>query len=324
MTIIDLKIHPFLWQLSGKTLEGGGAYVHRTIDFLAGYGLHAVTNFSPLCDKRPRRFQNKEVFLSRSIPLYGLRSTHLQRQFARWRSVSSFSKQKALPHGHSWQCVQINSCRSQRKTGLTYICRTGSNSYCHSQKALQHRNLFGRIRGNCLRTRFNNNRSLLFNVSLGILPKNEKCDQASYTAGFKREHSNIHLYFKWQASRCKCSRHHAFGSWCLLHYGSRLSGLQTTFSVQQNNDILRNSSKIQHTTQETLFTSRGKIHRLDPRPNNCLTGVKSKRNIPTKPAYQVQRSKNVKNPCFSYKQFHFATTGHCETVHKSLAGRILF
>jgi hypothetical protein len=324
MTIIDLKTHPFLCQLSDKTLEGD-TYVHRTIDFLAGHGLHAVANFSPLCGQIPRRFQNKKVFLPRSIPLYGLRSAHLQRQSSRYRSVSSFSKQKALPYGHSWQCVQINSCRSQRKTRLAYICRIGSNSDCHSQKALQYRNLSGRIRGNCLRTRFNNHRSLPLSVSLGFFSKNEKCHQASYIAGFKREHSNIHPYFRWQAPRCKCTRYHALGGRSLLHYGSRLSGLQTTFFVQQNNDIFCNSSKIEHKIQKTLFTSRGQIHRVNLRPNNCLNGHKKQKTISRKtPAHQVQRSKDAENPCLSYKQFHFAAIDHCETVQKSLAGRIVF
>ena len=240
MAIIDLKTYPFLCQLPGKTLEGG-THVHRTIDFLAGYGLHAVADFSPLRSQVQGRFQNKKVLVPRSIPLYGFRSAHLQRQPSRYRSVSSFPKQKALPYGHSWQCIQINSCRCQRKKGLAYICRTCPNSYCHSQKALQHRNLSGRIRGNCLRTRFNNHRSLPLSVSLGILPKNQKCNQASYVAGFKRKHSNIHPYFRWQAPRCKRPRYHALGSRSLLHYGSRLSGLQTTFFVQQNNNIFCNS-----------------------------------------------------------------------------------
>lgn len=324
MTITDLKTYPFLCQLSGKTLEEG-TYVHRTIDFLAGYGLYAVANFSPLCDQIPGRFQNKKVLLSRSIPLYGLRSAHLQRQSSGYRSVSSFSKQKALPYGHSWQCVQINSCRSQRKTRLAYICRTGSNAYCHSQKALQHGNLSGRFRGNCLRTRFNNHRSLPLSVSLGILPKNEKCHQAPYIARFKRKYSDIYPYFRRQASRCKCSRYHALGTRSLLHYGSRLPGLQKTFFVQQNNDILCNPSKIQHKVPKTLFASRGQIHRLDLRPNNCLNRDQKQKTISRQtPAYQVQRSKDVENPCFSDKQFHFAAIDYCKTVQKSLAGRIVF
>ena len=324
MSIIDLKTYPFLCQLSSKTLEGG-TYVHRTIDFLAGYGLHAVANFSPLCGQIPGRFQNKKVLLSRSIPLYGLCPAHLQRQSSRHRSMSSFSKQKALPYGYSWQCVQINSSRSQRETGLAYICRTGSNSYYHSQKALQHRNLSRRIRGNCLRTRFNNHRSLPLSVSLGILSKNQKCNQASYIAGFKREHSNFHPYFRWQAPRCKRPRYYALGNRSLLHYGSRLSRLQTTFRVQPNNNILCNSSKIQYQIQKTLFTSRGQIYRLNLRPNNCLNWYQKQKRISRQtPAHQIQRSKDAENSCLSNEQFHFTAIGHCQTIQKSLAGRIVF
>ena len=324
MSIIDLKTYPFLCQLSGKTLEGG-THVHRTTGFLASYGLHAVANFSQLRTQISGRFQNKKVLLPRSIPLHGFCSVHLQGKSSRYRSVSSFSKQKTLPYGHSWQCVQVNSCRSQRKTGLAHICRTGSKPYCHSQKALQHRNVFGRITGNCLRTRFNNHRSLPISVSLGILPKNKECHQASYIAGFKREHSNIYPYFRWQAPRCKCSRYHAFGSRSLLYYGSRLSGLQATFFIQPNNNILCNSSKIKYQIQKTLFTSGRQIYWLDLRPNNCLNWhQKQKRLSRQTPENQVQRSKDSENSSLSYKQFHFAAVNHCETIQKSLAGRIVF
>lgn len=209
--------------------------------------------------------------------------------------------------------------------GLAYICRTGSNTYYHSQKALKYGSLSGRFRGNCLRTRFNNHRSLPLSISLGIFPKNEKCHQAPYITRSKREYSNIYSYFRRQASRCKCSRYHAIGSRSLLHYGSRPFGLQTTFFVQQNNNILCNSSKIQYEIQKTLFPSRRQIYRLDLRPNNCLNRYQKQKRISRQtPAYQVQRSKDVENPCLPYKQFHFATTGHCETVQKSLAGRIIF
>ena len=303
MTKIDLKTYPFLCQLSGKTLEGG-TYVHRTIDFLAGYGLHAVANLSPLRGQIPGRFQNKKVFLPRSIPLYGLRPAHLQRQSSRYRSMPSLSKQKALPYGYSWQCIQVNTGRSQRKKGLAHLCRTGSISYSHSQNPLQHRNVSRRIRGNCLRARLNNHRSLPLRVSLGILSQNQKWNQASYIAGLKRKHSNIYPYFRCQAPRCKRSRYHALGSRSLLHYGSRLSGLQATLSVQPNNIILCNSRKIQHQIQKTLFTPRGQSHRPDLRSNNCLNWHQKQKRISRQTStHQIQRSRDVENPCVLTNNF---------------------
>lgn len=324
MIVIDLKSYPFLCQFSGKTMEGG-THVHRTTDFLTGYGLYAVANFSPLCSQISWRLQYKKVLLSRSISMHGLCSTHLPGKSSRYRSVSSFPKQKALPYGHSWQCFQINTCRSQRKPGLAYICRTGSNSYCYSQKTLQHRNVSGRPEGNSLRSRFNNNRSLPVSVSLGVLPQNEKCHQASHIAGPERKYSNIHPYFRWQTSRCQCPRYSAIGSRSLLHYGSRISGLQTTFLIQQNNDILRNSSKIQHQVQKIIFSSSGQIHRLDLRPNNCFNRRQKQKRISRQtPTHQIQRPQHTKNSCFSYKQFHITSIDYCKTVQKSVADRTIF
>ena len=227
MIIIDLKIYPFLCQFSGKTLEGS-THVHWTTDFLADYELHAAADFSPVRSQIPRQFQYKKVFLPRPIFMHGLRSTHLPGKSSRYRSVSSFSKQKALSYGHSWQCGQIHSCRGQRKSRLAYLCGIGSKSYCHSQKALQYRNLSWGFDGNCLRSGFNNNRPLPISVSLGFFPQNEKRYQASHVTAFERKYSHVYPYFRWQTSRCQCPRYPALGGWSFLHYGSRISGLQTT------------------------------------------------------------------------------------------------
>lgn len=324
MIIIDLKIYPFLCQFSGKTLEGS-THVHRTTNFLADYGLHAATDFSPVRSQIPRRFQYKKVFLPRPIFMHGLRSTHLPGKSSRYRSVSSFSKQKALPYGHSWQCGQIHSCRGQRKPRLAYLCGIGSKSYCHSLKALQHRNLSWGFDGNCLRSGFNNNRPLPISVSLGFFPQNEKRYQASHVTGFERKYSHVYPYFRWQTSRCQCPRYPALGGWSFLHYGSRISGLQTTFCLQQNNYIFCNSSKNKHQIQAIVFSAGGQIDWLDLRSNNCVNRRQKQKRISRETtAHQIQGPQHTENSCFSNKQFHVAFINHCKTIQKSLAGRTVF
>lgn len=121
MSIIDLNTYSSLCQLSGKTLEGtvlmytGRLIFSQVIDFMP------LLIFSPLCGEIPGRFQNKKILMSRSIPLYGLCPAHLPGQSSRYRCMSSFSKQKTLQYGCSWQSVQINASRSQRETGGGYM-----------------------------------------------------------------------------------------------------------------------------------------------------------------------------------------------------------
>src|SRR6185503_12703830 len=47
-----------------------------------------------------RSAQGQKLFLSRPVPLHGLRSTDLPRELARHRSVFARATEKALPHGH--------------------------------------------------------------------------------------------------------------------------------------------------------------------------------------------------------------------------------
>ena len=324
MITIDLKSHPFLCQFSGKTLEGG-TYVHRTTDLLADNGLHAAADFPPVRSQIPRRFQYKKVFLPRPILMHGFCSTHLPRKSSRYRSVPSLSKQKTLPYGHSWQCSQIYSCRSQRNPRLAYLCGISSTSYCNSQKTLQHRHLSWRFVGNCLRSGFNNNRPLPICISLGLFSQNEKCYQASHTTGFKRQYSHVYPYFRRQTSRCQCSRYPALGGWSFLHYGSRISGFQTTFCFQQNSYIFCNSSKNQYQIQTIVFSAGGQIHRPDLRSNNCANRPQKQKRVSREtPARQVQGPQHIENSCFSNKQFRVTFVNHCETIQKSLAGRTVF
>ncbi len=119
ISIIDLKSHPFLRKIFGKSLWGY-TDVYRTIDFQAVNGFYTVANFSPLCDQIPRRLQNKNILMPGSVFMHGIRSNYPLREFTRYRNLPTRSKKEVIPHRHSWQHFKVNSCRSQRKTRLAY------------------------------------------------------------------------------------------------------------------------------------------------------------------------------------------------------------
>src|SRR6266513_4194540 len=55
-------------------------YAHRQIGLCAGDGTPAAPNISPLRGSPSWRTQGQAVLLSRSIPLHGLRATHIPRE----------------------------------------------------------------------------------------------------------------------------------------------------------------------------------------------------------------------------------------------------
>ncbi len=108
--MIDLKTYPFVEKIFGKTLWGY-TDVYRTINFRAGYGLHADTYFSSLREQISRRLRCEKVFLSRPISLHGLCSSDLPRESSRHRSLFTFPKNKTVPHGLPEHGVPVNSGR---------------------------------------------------------------------------------------------------------------------------------------------------------------------------------------------------------------------
>src|SRR6476619_3820635 len=66
----------------------------------ANHAAFAADHVSPLRDALWRSAQGQELFLSRPIPLDGIRSTDLSRQFARYRSLPARATEQALSHGH--------------------------------------------------------------------------------------------------------------------------------------------------------------------------------------------------------------------------------
>jgi hypothetical protein len=135
MAIIDLKSHPFLRMIPGKTL-GGDTDVYRSIDFQAGYGLHTAVNLSSLRCKVPGQLQRKNIYVSRSVSLHGVCPDRPPGKSARYRDLPSLPKQETLPHGYPRTSLQINARRCQRKARLAHLCRACSTPHRYCQRPL--------------------------------------------------------------------------------------------------------------------------------------------------------------------------------------------
>lgn len=324
MAIIDLKSHPFLRKVFGKTLWGAPD-VYRTIDFQTGYGLYLTASLSPLCRKIQGRFQCKNVLLSRSVSMHGICPNYTTGKPARYRDLLTISKQKTVPYGHPWKSFKVNSCRSKRKTRLAHICRTSPKSNRHCQRPIQRRLISRRSRRDSICSGCNHYRSLSVSISLGTISKEKSCCQTPYTLGPKGQHSHIHPHFRWQTTRCQRSRSFKAGSRCILRNGSRLSGLREAIHFQPDSSIFRYPSQSKHAIQKTLLKSCRQDDRASMRSDNHTYRLLYKQALPRySTSSEVPRCRIWKDIRISHQQFHFTSINNSPTVSKPMAGRTVF
>ena len=69
----------------------------------SNHGSSSSPGFSQMRQAISGRPQNTKMLLRGSIPLYGIRSINLPREFTRHRSVPARQPVKAIPYGHSIQ-----------------------------------------------------------------------------------------------------------------------------------------------------------------------------------------------------------------------------
>ena len=324
MPKIDLKSYPFVENLFGKTLWGY-TDVYRTISFQSGYGFHAVTYFPLLRSQISRRLQSKKIYLSRPVPLYGFRPNYIQRKPPRYRGLLTLAKQKALPHGHPEQSIQVNPCRCQRKSRLENICRVSSNTHRDGSRSLQSRFLPRRAERNNLRPGCNNYRSLSFSVPLGNLSQNKSSDQTSYTVGSQRQHPNIHPYLRWQAARCQRPGYSPVRGWGFLCHGSRLPGLRAPLLFYSRSRFFCHQSQNEYQVQKNLLPPCRPVNGTDMRSNSQAYRVEKQKNLPSKTSSsKISRPGNRQSLCISNQQFHSACINYNLIVSLSVAGRVVF
>ncbi len=324
MAVIDLKSHPFLRKISGKTLWGY-TDVCRTIDFQAGYGLHADPNLSPLRAQIPWRVQSNNVLLSRPVSLHGFCPDHSPRKSTRYRDLSAVPKQKALSHGHSRQGLKINACRCQRKARLAYIHRVRTNSYCHSQRPLSRRFVSRRTGRNSICSGLNHDRSMFVGFPMGNLSQKKGRCQTPYVVGPKGKHTNIYPYFRRYVTRCQRTRSAATGSRRILRYGSRVPGLRKTVCLQSSASLFRNSSQSELSIQQALFTSGQQRNRASMRSNDHAHRFLHRQTLSGCSApYKILRCPDAKNIRVSYQQLLFTTADNSSALSQSMASRAVF
>ncbi len=99
------------------------AHVHRQTRLLPSHRAHAVAHLPRVRAALRRQPQGQVVYLSRSVPLHGIRTTHRPREPAGYRGLPSRPAQEALPHGDPrWDLAQYPG-QCQQGARLAHLCR---------------------------------------------------------------------------------------------------------------------------------------------------------------------------------------------------------
>ena len=246
----------------------GMADAFRTNRFLPDHGFHAQIRVQQMRSAVSGQLSYPKILLLRSIPLYGFRPTHLQREPSRHRNLPTSLTAKTLPCRSPQPRRPDYLGRSQRKQRLAHLCRFCSNPHSTSSPPVCPRGLWRCLEADRLRFRLHHRRPLSFPLSLGSVPSAQSCDQNAYALGPSRQYSLLYPRYERQGTRFTDAGRIALGAGVLLHHGSRLHRFSTPATFPHNSAffIVRAKTKLAYT-------------RRSSRPIEKSTGLRSDQTI---------------------------------------------
>ena len=102
----------------------------------------------PVSDLRrslPGQSLRQRILLLGSVPLLGLRSTHLSRKSPRYRGLSARPATQALSHGLPGPSFSQYLGTRQRASRLAHLCRFRSDPDCHRPRSVSRRTFRSRV-----------------------------------------------------------------------------------------------------------------------------------------------------------------------------------
>jgi len=282
-------------------------------------GFPSPKRAGPLYSKVSRQFQSTKFHLSGAILLHGLRPIDRTRQPSRYRIVSSGNERSRIPYGHKKQGFQKYHSRCKRKPRLAYLFRIRTDTYSRSSKALCKGAFWSRSGRNRIRSGFNYDRPLPFNVSMGAISQHEECRQDAYPLGPSRPDSCIYKHYGRQDPRCQHSRPDPTGTRFVLCDGSRLSGFRTVVQDTRQFSLFHCTAKKKHTNPKTVFPLRGQVHRTKVRPDcsvvQLLPSKRLSRKTTTNPEH---RRRNRNGPFAVDQQLHITRAHYSQTLQGTM------
>jgi hypothetical protein len=178
----------------------GPADEPRQTRFRSDHGAPAAFDLQAVRCSLRRRAQGQALLLSRSISVYGIRTTHMERELARYRSLPASTQYEALPSRHPRQCRPQHFGQRQCSARLAHLLRLRSTPNRDCAAALCRGTARYRVERHGLRARLHHNRFVPFGVFLGTLPIDESRCEAPYAARSAWQYSVIYLHQRRQIS----------------------------------------------------------------------------------------------------------------------------
>ena len=143
--------------------------------------------------------------------------------------------------------------------------------------------------------------------------------------GSSRQHSNVHSYKRWQATRCKYPGFSCYRARSVLHNGPRISGFCQTVYVAFEQGILRHPGQVQFQISQTAFPScrsdNGAYLRSKRYAHRLLFSLSLSGENPQD---QISRRRLGQDSDISYQQFHASSNDDSSTISLPMAGGTLF
>ncbi len=180
-------------------LYGGVDHVHRQARFLSSDGASSAPYVSSMRRSVQRRLQGQGVYLSRPLPLHGLRAVDLPRKSQGYRSLPACPEEQAVPHGDTQCRFPQYAGQCEQGPRLAYLCRPCTVADTGCPEALPRRRLCVGTRQHSLRLGCNDHRSVPLHVPMGQFQADQGGGKTTYPAGFARQYPGLHLHFRRQA-----------------------------------------------------------------------------------------------------------------------------
>jgi len=322
---IDFNLPLYFGQYTFMDLLKGLANACWADSFLTTVRLSSQETNRQMRSTVSRQPSDKNIFLFRSIPVYGVCPDNLSPEPSRHRSLSSSNAAETLPLRHTWECFTqyFGKCkRASRLENLrrlrTGFDRQGANTLC--QRRLRHST---EPRSLCFR--FNNHRSMFVTVSMGKISPAQSRRQGTHADGPQRLYTDFYPHYRWKSPRCKYPRRSHIRTRCHLRYGSRIHRLCSPLYFHSKPFNFCHESQKQFRLSPSLLSQGRQDNRSSMRPDNnaqrflCITGLSCCPSSNRLLRYQDKQKVHISN-----KQFYFGGFDNCSTLQVPLADRNLF
>ena len=202
MTGIDFNLPSTFGQYTFLDLLKGLANACWTNSFLTTVRLSPQKTILPMCSTISRQPSGKNVFLFRSIPLYGVCPDNISPEPSRHRSLSSSNAAETLPLRHTRECFTqyIGKCKQKSRLENLRRLRTGFDR--QSSNTLCRRRLRRSTEPRGLRVGFNHHRLMSFTISMGKISQAQSRSQGTHAYGLKRLYTHVYPHYRRKSQRC--------------------------------------------------------------------------------------------------------------------------